>query len=227
VPFLGHVWSELSKDLEALQGSDEKGAKDKAKGKAGKKRKLQEVEGPMEGQGQGSGLAQSASAGERLQLVELLVSALHKCFLYAEEGEFITPARFEVVMPPLVQLLGGLWEHCGGDEDLYRRVGEVTLVPCLAQLAAAAGKDVLWRPLNHRLLMRMRDDRPVVRVVALKALRECFVAVGEEYLMMLPESIPFLAELMEDESQEVERLAKDTVRYIEELSGESLESYLA
>ena len=63
--------------------------------------------------------------------------------------------------------------------------------------------------------------------MALKTLLETFQAVGEEYLAMLPESIAYLSELMEDEEEEVVRLCKETVEYIEGLSGESLESYLA
>ena len=50
--------------------------------------------------------------------------------------------------------------------------------------------------------------------------------VGEEYLALLPESISFLAELMEDDAAEVEGLARNVVRQLEELSGESLDQYM-
>ena len=43
---------------------------------------------------------------------------------------------------------------------------------------------------------------------------------------MLPECIPFLSELLEDESDKVVSLAGEVIRYIEDLSGEKLDSYL-
>eukprot|EP00624_Nannochloropsis_granulata_P003492 evm.model.NODE_27672_length_4905_cov_15.567788.1 len=94
-------------------------------------------------------------------------------------------------------------------------------------MALAVGKDVLWKPYHHQVLMKTRDEDWEVRFVALQAVKETFVCVGEEYLAMLPESIAYLSELMEDEREEVVVLCKETIGYIEDLSGESLESYLA
>ena len=50
--------------------------------------------------------------------------------------------------------------------------------------------------------------------------------VGEEYLILLPECLPFLSELMEDDSSDVIDLTSEIIRYIEELSGEKLTQYL-
>ena len=46
----------------------------------------------------------------------------------------------------------------------YRKRVESRLVPCLAQFAVAAGKDLLWKPLNYQLLMKSRHDDPQVSV---------------------------------------------------------------
>lgn len=48
----------------------------------------------------------------------------------------------------------------------------------------------------------------------------------EEYLPFVPESIPFLSELLEDPEQEVEKRAQELVKELESLTGESLEPYL-
>jgi U3 small nucleolar RNA-associated protein 10 len=50
--------------------------------------------------------------------------------------------------------------------------------------------------------------------------------LAEEYLALLPETLPFLAELLEDPEQPVEAAAAALVRRLEALSGESLEQYL-
>jgi U3 small nucleolar RNA-associated protein 10 len=54
--------------------------------------------------------------------------------------------------------------------------------------------------------------------------------MGEEFLRLLPESIPFIAELMEDSSREVEqacqKLAKTLDEYLQQ-GGETLAEYMS
>jgi len=50
--------------------------------------------------------------------------------------------------------------------------------------------------------------------------------IGEEFLLLLPECLPFLSELLEDDNSEVTEVTAALVRYIEELSGESLDQWL-
>ena len=74
--------------------------------------------------------------------------------------------------------------------------------------------------------MMTRDTKRIVRTVAVKMLHRLFVDVGEDYLALLPECLPFLSELMEDQSSDVVSLTTELIQYIENLSGESLESFL-
>jgi U3 small nucleolar RNA-associated protein 10 len=60
----------------------------------------------------------------------------------------------------------------------------------------------------------------------LKTLHKLFIEVGEEYLLLLPECLPFLSELLEDDAADVTTQTGELIRYIEELSGEKLDSYL-
>jgi hypothetical protein len=41
-------------------------------------------------------------------------------------------------------------------------------VPCMVQLAAAVGSDVLWRPLNRDVLMATRHEAARTRLLALR-----------------------------------------------------------
>eukprot|EP00951_Prasinocladus_malaysianus_P016280 scaffold126563_cov31-Prasinocladus_malaysianus.AAC.1 len=50
--------------------------------------------------------------------------------------------------------------------------------------------------------------------------------LAEEYLTLLPEAIPFLAELLEDPNQEVEARAQELVKDLEVLAGESLDPFM-
>jgi hypothetical protein len=100
------------------------------------------------------------------------------------------------------------------------------VVPTLVNLALAANDDTLWKPLHFKVCMKSRSDDWRVRFSALKVLQQCFDCIGEEFLVLLPETIPFLAELLEDENPHVEALCRCVKEQIEELSGEELDPYL-
>ena len=83
-----------------------------------------------------------------------------------------------------------------------------------------------WRTLNTALLLRTRHSSPHVRFAALRCAAALYVRLGLPYLALLPETVPFVAELMEDDNIEVERVCQALIRHIETISGESMENYL-
>jgi U3 small nucleolar RNA-associated protein 10 len=113
----------------------------------------------------------------------------------------------------------------GNGED-YSAYMEAYVTPCLTALATAVTKDVLWKPLNHKLLMLTRDKRRHVKVAAIRTLQQLFIEVGEEYLILMPECLPFVSELLESDNQDVLNATVDLVKDIESLSGEKLDQYL-
>ncbi len=77
------------------------------------------------------------------------------------------------------------------------------------------------------MLLKTRNESPQIRFAALKVIFECYSKLGEELLVLLPETIPFLAELMEDSNPLVEKLCQDVIKLIESfLGGESISSYM-
>lgn len=111
-------------------------------------------------------------------------------------------------------------------DEIYESFCIDTVVPAFTALAIAVGRDTLWKPMNHAILMLTRDKKRIVRVVCVKALHRLFSDVGEEYLILLPESLPFLSELLEDSHPAVAAATSALVRYIEDVSGENMDSYL-
>lgn len=100
------------------------------------------------------------------------------------------------------------------------------MIPTLTAISSSVSSDVLWKPLNHKLLMLTRDKKKEVRAIAVKALHSLFHEIGEDYLLMLPECLPFLSELLEEENENVLALSVDFIKFIEGLSGEKLDQYL-
>eukprot|EP00475_Leptophrys_vorax_P019685 TRINITY_DN26993_c0_g1_i1.p1 TRINITY_DN26993_c0_g1~~TRINITY_DN26993_c0_g1_i1.p1 ORF type:complete len:520 (+),score=54.57 TRINITY_DN26993_c0_g1_i1:3-1562(+) len=99
------------------------------------------------------------------------------------------------------------------------------IVACLGELAVAGGSDILWKQLNHQVLMCTRSEQVRARQLALRVVTELVERVQEEYVVLLPETIPFLAELLEDSDSAVAESAKVLVKKLEDLSGEDLTQY--
>nr|XP_033791447.1 HEAT repeat-containing protein 1 [Geotrypetes seraphini] len=153
-------------------------------------------------------------------LLQFIFDCLHKIFLY-DSQRFLSKERAEALMMPLVDQL----ENMLGEDDKFQERVTMYLIPCIAQFSVAMADDSLWKPLNYQILLKMRHASPKVRFAALLALTELAGKLRENYMILLPESIPFLAELMEDECEEVEHQCQKSIQQLEAILGESLQSY--
>ncbi|KAH9647908.1 hypothetical protein KPL70_025376 [Citrus sinensis] len=203
------------------------------------------------------------------QLRALVISSLHKCFLYDTASlKFLDSTNFqtksqsiifciaflesfhfkiyirrlllhsevwlgnlnfcEVLLKPIVSQLAaeppaGLEEHL--NVPTVKEVDDL-LVVCIGQMAVTAGTDLLWKPLNHEVLMQTRSEKVRSRILGLRIVKYFVENLKDEYLVLLAETIPFLGELLEDVELPVKSLAQDIIKEMESLSGESLRQYL-
>uniref|UniRef100_A0A7N9DD14 HEAT repeat-containing protein 1 n=1 Tax=Macaca fascicularis TaxID=9541 RepID=A0A7N9DD14_MACFA len=153
-------------------------------------------------------------------LLQFILNCLYKIFLF-DTQHFISKERAEALMMPLVDQLEN---RLGGEEKFQERVTK-QLIPCIAQFSVAMADDSLWKPLNYQILLKTRDASPKVRFAALITVLALAEKLKENYIVLLPESIPFLAELMEDECEEVEHQCQKTIQQLETVLGEPLQSY--
>ena len=72
-------------------------------------------------------------------------------------------------------------------------------------------EDQMWQRMNLAILMKTRSDEWLVRKGALTVIEHLFESMAERYLVILNDTIPFISELLEDENEEVEGLAKRIV----------------
>uniref|UniRef100_A0A3P9MLM4 HEAT repeat-containing protein 1 n=1 Tax=Oryzias latipes TaxID=8090 RepID=A0A3P9MLM4_ORYLA len=152
-------------------------------------------------------------------LLQLDLDCLQKIFLY-DSRCFLNRERADALLSPLV---GQLENHLGGEQVYQQRVTQ-HLLPCLGQFSVALADDSLWKTLNYQVLLKTRhsDSKvrpPTLRVTALAS------RLKENYVVLLPETIPFLAELMEDECEEVQQQVQRVVQEMEKILGQPLQSY--
>ncbi|XP_043205365.1 HEAT repeat-containing protein 1-like [Amphibalanus amphitrite] len=154
------------------------------------------------------------------ELAEYALDTLTKVCQHDTEG-FLNSERFHVLLQPLVDQL----ENEQGAEERRQRRVHGHLVPCLVAFLAAAGDDSLWKPANHQLLLKTRHQSPQVRLDAVASLSAVHARLGDDYLALLPETMPFLAELLEDDEPRVEAATQALIGQMEATLGESLQQY--
>eukprot|EP01036_Dinobryon_divergens_P025487 gene25488-34039_t len=225
LPSMTLVWSHAAISLSSLQqnvalwmnrvdGGEDSG--DGKKAKKGKKRKQADL------------LEQQILLIPR-EIVEIRIlcgnvaASIQECCKNDSDG-FITEQLYEEMMPALVQV--ALERNAFPSDSEYSSFCDSLVIPSICALAVSVGNDLLWKSMNHSMLMATRDKRICVRVIAVKAIHRLFAEIGEEYLILLPECMSFFSELMEDDSQEVVDATIQAMQFIEELSGEKLDSYL-
>ncbi|XP_021845733.2 uncharacterized protein At3g06530 isoform X2 [Spinacia oleracea] len=165
---------------------------------------------------------------EKWHLRALVLSSLHKCFRYdVGSVKFLDSSRFELLLKPIVSQLiveppAGIEDH--PDIPSLEEVDDI-LVSCAGQMAVTAGSDLLWKPLNYEVLMQTRSEMVRPRLLGLKIVKYLVENLKDEYLVLLAETIPFLAELLEDVELPVKTLAQEILKELESMSGENLREY--
>ncbi|XP_072230242.1 HEAT repeat-containing protein 1 [Leuresthes tenuis] len=153
-------------------------------------------------------------------LLQFVLDCLHKIFLY-DTQRFLSRERADALLGPLVDQV----ENRLGGEQVYQQRVTRHLVPCVGQFSVALADDSQWKILNYQILLKTRHSDAKVRFSSLLMLTELASKLKENYMVLLPETIPFLAELMEDECEEVEQQVQKAVQEMENILGEPLQSY--
>ena len=129
--------------------------------------------------------------------------------------------RFSVLLPALSKQLDlGPMEQ--GDE-YFERMEQV--IPCLGAFPRAMENPMLLKELNEQVLYKLQDSSSHVRKCGLMVLGEFYKRMGDEFFTFLPDTVPLLVELLEDDSEEVEKQSQLLVASIEAILGEPLSNY--
>jgi U3 small nucleolar RNA-associated protein 10 len=159
-----------------------------------------------------------------------LRSDAHDGGSWIREGE---SQRFNLLLKPLGKLLQCRIQVEASSTTSYQTIvqGSNTdagsVVDCIVALASAAGGEQLWKPLNHSVLQACSNEsRAEVRKAGVMCLLSLIRSIGEEYMVLVPECLPVLSELLEDSDEEIAGLAQDCISLSEELLGESLQESL-
>ncbi len=153
---------------------------------------------------------------ESRELWSRVLSTLTEIFKYDQDDFWQSPAHFEAIVPTL--------------EAQFSNASNLPiveqLVPAIVELAAVADSADHHKDLNGRLLKLLRSETSSVRLAAIRCQQALTDRLGEEWLSLLPEMLPFISELQEDDDDVVERETHRWIVKIESILGESLDSML-
>lgn len=157
--------------------------------------------------------------GESEQLLlKALLQTLIASFNNDQDDFWQNPAHFDAIMQPLL------------DQVTFANEPEIRdsldIVSAVTGLAGAAASPEHHKTLNSAILKLMRHDNELTRLAAVKCEQSLTERLGEDWLALLPEMLPFISELQEDDDEDVERETTAWIRQMEGTLGESLEGML-
>ncbi|KAB8437422.1 hypothetical protein FH972_025100 [Carpinus fangiana] len=163
-------------------------------------------------------LADTSGDAAGVALRSSVLKALTGSFQNDHDEFWQAPTRFDSILPAIVGQMELPPVH------MQRLSSEV--IPAIVELAAAANSNEHLKEMNTLLLKQLRSENARVRLATIKCQMQLTDKLGEDWLSLLPEMLPLISELQDDDDERVERETHKWVKLIEGLLGESLDSML-
>ncbi|KAF2230999.1 hypothetical protein EV356DRAFT_579615 [Viridothelium virens] len=152
--------------------------------------------------------------------------ALRKSFDYDESEFWQSPSHCDPICEPLLSLLTSASFDRGETSEADPLSPDGVLIPTIVAFASASSSLEHHKTLNSHLLPKLRSASAAVRLAAVKTEQALTGRLGEDWLGMLPEMIPYISELQEDDDEIVEKEVHRWIQQIEGVLGESLDGML-
>ncbi|CDF89203.1 probable U3 small nucleolar RNA-associated protein 10 [Zygosaccharomyces bailii ISA1307] len=153
-----------------------------------------------------------------VNLRRLTLNCLTSAFKYDKDEYWRSTSRFELICESLVAQL----------TNVESVIGKY-LVKAIASLAANNNQADEHNKFMHKLLVEHMKSNcsSNEKLWTVRALKLIYSKVGESWLVLLPQLVPTIAELLEDDDEQVEREVRSgLVRVVENVLGEPFDRYL-
>lgn len=150
-----------------------------------------------------------------------ILNTLAKCFLHDINSSFSSKDRVNKLLDPIVDQISN---NFGTNQQYMERISDGVIL-CVKFMAKSISDYNLIKDMNYKILMKTRDNSAQIRCQALNVIHHLMLSMSEEYLSLLPESVSFLVELHEDDSEEIQKLLAIVIADIERIFGEPISNY--
>lgn len=161
--------------------------------------------------------AADSASQEGRELLAQALRAMQSSFSNDQDDFWSAPQHFDAIRAPLVDLLASATTLAAN-----------SIIPAITAFAdsVSASQDNL-KTLNSSIMALLKHEDDAVRLAAVRCERAVTQHLAFDWLNLLPEMLPVISELLEDDNEEVERECLAWVREIEGVTGESLEGMLS
>lgn len=151
-----------------------------------------------------------------MQLWRIALQTLRVAFEHDQDDFYRENSALKAIMTALTSQF-----------TLANRVSMIDdVIPTVVELAVASGSLCQYKALNSMILPFLRSEDVSIRLSAVLCERALTDRMGEDWLAMLPEMLPVIAELQEDDNEEIEQETLRWVQKIEAVLGENIHSML-
>lgn len=152
-------------------------------------------------------------------LRRIMLHGLGSSFKYDQDDYWSHQLRFETMVQPLLGQLKNIEPSIG--KHLVK-----TISFFVYNVSSEEYNETLVKTLV-KYVSNEFENSSNTKIWTIRVLKSVFQKMGEQWLSYLPTFIPYIAELLEDDDEEVElEVRKDLVRVIERILGEPLDRYL-
>ena len=144
-----------------------------------------------------------------------MINSLHKSFAHDldQDAYWSSPTRFDKIVNPLLS-------------QLTLPFKSSVIIPAIVQLASKARSEENFKLINERLMEYMKSESSTIRLTAINTQRELYSELSNDWLKMLPPTVPVISETMEDEDDNVIEATHVLIATIEKVGGISMQKLL-
>jgi len=144
-----------------------------------------------------------------------VINSLKKSFTHDldQDAYWSSPTRFDKIIHPLLS-------------QLILRFKSSTVIPAIVQLASKARSEENLKLINEVLMEYMKSEQSSIRLAAINTQRELYSNLSDDWLKMLPPTVPVISEVMEDEDDNVIEATHVLIATIEKVGGISMQKLL-
>ena len=97
---------------------------------------------------------------------------------------------------------------------------------CLLSLFSLVSDDYKRKDIHHNIIVHLQEEDSEIQLNVLGFLNELIQNLQDSYIALINDLMPYLSELLDDQSVEIENASKALIIKLEQVSGESIRDYL-
>jgi len=158
----------------------------------------------------------TAKDADAIAATTAVLTALTSGLKHDQDDFFASPSHFNAILAPLITQL-----------SVPNATTSALAITALTELARCnLHSNDHHKALNTALLALFRFDSARVRLAAVRAQMSLAKTLGDDWLAQLPQILPAIGELQDDDDEGVARETERWIKVVEEILGESLDAML-